>query len=300
MLQQQAGHLHVKVGLRAECVGAAALLLNRLCVWCVYGGGGGCNDLVVAGCEGVQRRLLLVAITASARPQLPAVMPHRTNTRTHTSPARYWLLSHAGSSRRALLRLCSCSASHTGTCTTCCGSKGPYRACTHPHTQAVAGGCCGRVRVCRQWPPLWRLQATAHKEAGAHVRQMLAIGCMRSTHHTTAHTAPGTHTTQPTYAPTATTAHQDAVYVVARHAAAGHHLDELLLGEELQLQAGGVVARCQVPWAWRWRRALQGHTHAPSPPNPPPLATPAVGVVAWADVSVVAATGPAIWSACRA
>lgn len=39
------------------------------------------------------------------------------------------LLSHSGSMMRALLRLWNCSASHTGTSTTCCGLKGPYRSC---------------------------------------------------------------------------------------------------------------------------------------------------------------------------
>lgn len=48
----------------------------------------------------------------------------------HASPDRCLLLSHSGSSMRALLRLCSCSASHTGTSTICCGLNGPYRSCS--------------------------------------------------------------------------------------------------------------------------------------------------------------------------
>jgi hypothetical protein len=45
-------------------------------------------------------------------------------------PDKCLLLSQSGSSMRALLRLCSCSASHTGTSTICCGLNGPYRSCS--------------------------------------------------------------------------------------------------------------------------------------------------------------------------
>lgn len=52
------------------------------------------------------------------------------------SPDSCLLLSHSGSSIRALLRLCSCSASHTGTSTTCWGLNGPYLSCKRQHTTA--------------------------------------------------------------------------------------------------------------------------------------------------------------------
>jgi len=53
------------------------------------------------------------------------------------SPDSCLLLSHSGSNIRALLRLCSCSASHTGTSTSCWGLKGPYLSCKGQHITAV-------------------------------------------------------------------------------------------------------------------------------------------------------------------